>query len=969
MARQGWSRVLALACLALVLNGWWPLPQVCAQTPANLQSPVDEGRPAGVQPLKLSDREREWLLRHPVIRVVQDPGWPPIEFADSQGRPQGISNDYLHLLEQRLGIKFTRVAGLSWQQAYARLQRRDLDMTTSVTVTPERQKFWAFTKPYMNIPIVILAHSDVTYVGSMRQLEGKKVAVVDGYAICDWLAADYPGVEMVKVKTTREGIHRLQAREVFAFIDNMLVIGYYLAQLKIINLKIAGDTPYVNAQSMAVRQDWGPLVGILQKGLDSIDERQKRDIYNKWVPIQYDHGFDYHLLWQILAVFLVIFVLLALWNRRLSREIRLRKIVEADLRASEQRFRQLFNVAPIALGIVSTKGDLKEVNQRFSNTFGFNLQEVPNLEEWWRRIYPDPEYRRRMQSTWQNDMRRAITENIDLEPVESRMTRKDGGVLTVLTSGTVLDQDFLYVFYDITERKRAEEALRQSEEKFYLIFKQAPLMAAISGLADGTILEINDMFLEKTGYALEEVLGKSSLRLGWIQSRDREKMIQALREQGLVAGMEITCFAKDGSPVHCLFHCGTVNIGSEKRLLTMALDISEHKRAEEEKAKLEAQLRQSQKMEAVGTLAGGIAHDFNNILGTIIGFAEMALASVRGGKDNSSELGEIVAAGERAKALVSQILTFSRKMEVELKPLDLNREIRQVAALLERTLPKMISIETRLTSQVKTVRANPNQMEQILLNLATNARDVMPEGGRLVIETQYLDLDQEYCQRHLGMEAGAYFLLQVSDTGPGMDQPTQEHIFEPFFTTKGVGQGTGLGLSSVYGIVKAHGGHISCYSEPGLGATFKILLPVSQGEAVPPPQEATLPAAALGGHERILLVDDEQSLRYLGARALSTAGYQVETAASGEEALQLLGEDQAGFDLIIMDLGMPGMGGHKALRAILEQRPQSRIIIASGYAAGGQVDGSLDSGAMGYVAKPFRVAELLATVRKVLDAA
>jgi len=318
---------------------------------------------------------------------------------------------------------------------------------------------------------------------------------------------------------------------------------------------------------------------------------------------------------------------------------------------------------------------------------------------------------------------------------------------------------------------------------------------------------------------------------------------------------------------------------------------------------------------------------------------------------------------------VSQILTFSRKMEVEMKPLDLNREIRQAAALLERTLPKMISIETRLTSQVKTVRANPNQMEQILLNLATNARDVMPEGGRLVIETQYLDLDQEYCHRHLGMEAGSYFLLQVSDTGPGMDQHTREHIFEPFFTTKGVGQGTGLGLSSVYGIVKAHGGHISCYSEPGLGATFKILLPVSQEEAVPPPQEATLPAAAPGGRERILLVDDEQSLRYLGARALSTAGYQVETAASGEEALQLLGEDQPGFDLIIMDLGMPGMGGHKALRAILERRPQSKIIIASGYAAGGQVDGSLDSGARGYVAKPFRVAELLATVRKVLDGA
>jgi ABC-type amino acid transport substrate-binding protein len=250
-----------------------------------------------------------------------------------------MSADYLNLIEQRLGVKFERVRNLSWQEAYARLKRWEIDMTTSVAATPERAEFWAFTKPYMKIPIVIVSHADVTYIADMREFAGKKVAVVDGYAVNDWIPGDFPDIRLVRVNTVQEGLESLQRGDVFAYIDNMLVVGYYLAKLKMTNLKIAGETPYVNAQCMAVRKDWATLAEILQKALDSISEAERNDIYRKWLPIRYEHGFNYTLLWQALTISGVIFLGLVLWNRRLSREMRYRKQAEAALSESEQRFR------------------------------------------------------------------------------------------------------------------------------------------------------------------------------------------------------------------------------------------------------------------------------------------------------------------------------------------------------------------------------------------------------------------------------------------------------------------------------------------------------------------------------------------------------------------------------------------------------------------------------------------------------
>ncbi len=528
---------------------------------------------------------------------------------------------------------------------------------------------------------------------------------------------------------------------------------------------------------------------------------------------------------------------------------------------------------------------------------------------------------------------------------------------------------FATIATDLSLRKKAEDALRQSEEKFRLAFSTSPDAICLTRARDGVFLEVNQGFQTILGYARDELEGKSSLEMNIYQDPEvRARIVQELAQRGSVSNFEARFRAKDGREVIGLMSCVLLELDGEPCVLSITRDINQLKRSEEEREKLANQLRQAQKMEAIGTLAGGIAHDFNNILAAVLGFADMAREDARQGQVDPADLEQIILSAQRAKDLVQRILAFSRRQEPDFKPLDLNETLRRARTILERTLPKMIRIDLNLSDPLPMVQADATQMEQVVLNLAANARDAMPEGGRLLIESQRVMLDHDYCRRHLEVRPGAYVLLGVSDTGMGMDQATLEHIFEPFFTTKGVGAGTGLGLSSSFGIIKSHGGHIHCYSEPGAGSTFWIYLPVFQENAAVPGGEPPPPdEAILQGRETILLVDDEETLREFGQRTLESKGYRVLTAGNGEEALEIYRRRGAELDLVVLDLGMPGMGGHRALMEMLALNPRAKVIIASGYSAEGQVKVSLESGAAGYVAKPFRRVELLSTVRKLLD--
>ena len=519
---------------------------------------------------------------------------------------------------------------------------------------------------------------------------------------------------------------------------------------------------------------------------------------------------------------------------------------------------------------------------------------------------------------------------------------------------------------EMAQRAASQEELRQSQARIRALFDATSDSVALMS-PDCGILDINHVGAQRRGQPARRLIGKQ-----WCEGLDeyavrrrKEKLAQVLdtaRPVDFEEQRDDRYYAARMFPV-------ADAQGQVHQVACFSRDITERKKAEEERKKLEAQLLQSQKMEAVGTLAGGIAHDFNNILAAILGFAEVAHKESLSGPVNPVNLRYIVASVHRAKELVLQILAFSRKQDPDLRPVDLNQIVRSTQRVLARTLPKMIDTETHLAPDLPAIRGDATQLEQVLLNLASNARDAMPKGGKLVVETALSVLDQEYCRQHLEVRPGAYVLLMVSDTGVGMDQATMSRVFEPFYTTKEVGEGTGLGLSTVYGIVKNHGGQVNCYSEVGAGTVFKIYLPLpAEGEAGQPAKAEPMDELTLTGTEKVLLVDDERHLRQLGEFNLKSLGYEVETATSGEQALAIYRARGEGIGLVIMDLGMPGMGGHEALKAILEINPQAKVLLASGYSADVQVKAALASGAAGYLPKPFSISQMSVMMRRILDA-
>ena len=375
-----------------------------------------------------------------------------------------------------------------------------------------------------------------------------------------------------------------------------------------------------------------------------------------------------------------------------------------------------------------------------------------------------------------------------------------------------------------------------------------------------------------------------------------------------------------------------------------------------------------QKMEAIGTLTGGIAHDFNNLLTIINGYTELILSDKTEDDPSHSDLQTILETGRKGADLVRRLLAFTKKADVSLNPLDLNVPIENVVNLIQRTMPKMIEMKTAFANDLGKVNADSVQVEQLLMNLCINAKEAMPAGGKLRIETKSVMVDEDYWTLHVGAKPGPYVLIEVTDTGTGMDSDTLAQIFDPFFTTKGwdFHKGTGLGLSVAKGIVEQHGGWITCESERGSGTTFRVYFPII--EESPVLEKPAPVSAAVTASERILLVDDEELVRDLGKRILERAGYTVITAANGKEALEIYAREQSNIGLVVLDLIMPQMGGEKCLQELLKIDPTLKVVVSSGHSLDQKERDSLDDRARGFVNKPYHLKEFLEVVREVLDA-
>jgi PAS domain S-box-containing protein len=517
----------------------------------------------------------------------------------------------------------------------------------------------------------------------------------------------------------------------------------------------------------------------------------------------------------------------------------------------------------------------------------------------------------------------------------------------------------LGIFNDITEYKLAEESLRESNERFAVAFNKAPIIYTICSLEDGKYLDVNQRFVDISGFSRDEAIGKTPVELGLISRSDQEQRLYLIQRDGKIDEKELSLYTKSGKLVLCKYWSENITVAGRKCLLNIDLDITENR-------KLEQQFIQAQKMELVGQLAGGVAHDFNNMLHIIIGHAEMALLKTDPSQPLFSDLEQIRKSAYRSADLTRQLLAFARKQTILPKVLDLNETVAGMLKMLQRLIGEDISLIWRPAAKLWQVEVDPSQIDQIVANICVNARDAISGVGKITIESVNIALDEDYCAHHPGLVTGEYVRLTVSDDGCGMDKETLSHIFEPFFTTKGVGEGTGLGLATVYGAVKQNNGFIYTSSELGAGTTFTIYLPRYVGIDV----EARTEVAAtpvLHGQETILLVEDEPGIIFISTQMLEMLGYTVLAANSPDEAIHLAREYAGEIHLLLTDVIMPKMNGLDLAKNLLSAYPHMKLLFMSGYTADVISHQCLLLEGGYFIQKPISMQDLAAKVREVLN--
>ena len=646
-----------------------------------------------------------------------------------------------------------------------------------------------------------------------------------------------------------------------------------------------------------------------------------------------------------------------------------RKRAEEALRSSEEKYRTILETMWDGYWETDVRGNFTFVNDAQCRTSGCTRERLIGMNN---RQFTSEEEAKKMHQVFNRVYRTG-------EPVKSyqfEYTRRDGTKsCNEISVSLMRDTEgkpigFQGVSRDITERKRAEEALLESEEQYRLSFTNVSdvIFTLNSNLVVSSISPSVERIL---GYKAEELVNRPIQDLDLIPPEYLEKAFSETMR--IFSGEQISnsiyeFIAKDGtrrvgeisgSPLH--------NNGKIVGSISVARDITERKQAEEEKLSLQEQLRQSQKMEAIGQLAGGVAHDFNNLLTVIKGYSQLSLLDLKENDPLWEDIQEIQKATQRATDLTRQLLAFSRRQVLDLKVLNLNVLLKDLDKMLRRIIGEDIELVTLLTEDLGKVKIDPNQIEQVIFNLAVNARDAMPSGGKLTIETADVELDEEYARVHVGVTPGRYVSLSVSDTGIGMTREVKEKVFDPFFTTKEKGKGTGLGLSMVYGIVKQSNGNIMVYSEPHRGTTFRIYLPRTEEEAdiLGDREEKDFPPR---GSETVLLVEDDELVRNLANRLLEQQGYRVLKASNGQEAL-LVAKEHVGetIHLLLADIVMPQMGGKELADWLKISRPNVKVLYTSGYSDDAIVHhGVLDPGTH-FLQKPFSLKTLSQKVREVLD--
>ncbi|MBI5643759.1 MAG: PAS domain S-box protein [Deltaproteobacteria bacterium] len=639
---------------------------------------------------------------------------------------------------------------------------------------------------------------------------------------------------------------------------------------------------------------------------------------------------------------------------RMARDIKERNL---ELNREKELARKYLDIAGVVIVALGSDERVLLINKKGSELLGRRVEDIQGLN-WFDSFVPESireDLRRRFRgflagedlSYYENPVNTVGGEERMFAWYNTVILTEDGAVTGTLSSGE-----------DITERRRAEDALRLSEEKYRKLFEDSKDVIFI-GTRDGKVVDVNPAAEDLLGYTRDELLN-IHIKDFYDDPAERELFKKEIERHGFVRDFEVTLKKKDGTRIFATITANAVkdrtgNISAYRGIIH---DLTRHK-------ELESQLLQAQKMEAIGQLTGGIAHDFNNILTAIMSSANLLEMIMEKNPKQMRYVRQIISSADRAANLTRGLLAFSRKTLIELKPVMLNEIISSLAKLLSRLIGEDVRFSVTLTPSDPIVTADVGQIEQVIMNLVTNARDAMPSGGILTIKTDVIELSTDTLNAQTYMQPGRYAVISVSDTGTGMDKKTRDKIFDPFFTTKEVGKGTGLGLAIAYGIIKQHGGYINVYSELYNGTEFKIYLPLAEATSVKGPEEAL--ETPVGGNEKVLLAEDDEEVRILTRALLEEFGYRVIEAVDGEDAVLKYAQNRAEIDLLILDVIMPRKNGKEAYGEIIKINPRVKAMFLSGYTEDIiNKKGILEEGLNFYI-KPISASGLLRKIREVLD--
>ncbi len=630
--------------------------------------------------------------------------------------------------------------------------------------------------------------------------------------------------------------------------------------------------------------------------------------------------------------------------------------LEQTLQNERDTFGTIIQKSPYGILLLGEKGKFLYINPEFVRITGYALEDVPTGKEWFLQAFPDENYRNKALEIWKADMAANIVGSARVFHISCR----DGNIKVLEFRAARIDESRAMVMLtDITDRKRIEYALIESEERFRILSDNSPVGIALAR-PDGVFDYMNPRFTEIFGYTIEDfpdnetflkrIFPNPSYRdlVRYFYREDVENFVKSRK----VGERVVTVRTRGGSDR--IMHSRMVILGNGKQLMTFE-DITDIK-------KMEAELFHAQNMEAVATLAGGIAHAFNNILMGIQGYTALMISETKADHPAYSRLKRIEKQVKSGSDLTSQLLAFSSGGRYEVKPCSMNDLIEKTSNAFGQTR-KDIKIHKALETDIWAVEIDQAQIEQVLINLYVNAQQAMPGGGDVTLKTRNVTLDEAYV-RNYKVKPGNYVMLTVTDTGVGIDDRAKERIFEPFFTTREMGHGRGLGLASAYGIIRGHQGIINIYSEEGQGTTFNIFLPATEKTAV---KETVPPKGLLVGSETILFVDDEDVIIDVNREILESLGYKVVAAKSGQEALEVYRKLQSKINLIILDMIMPGMDGEATYDSLKKVNPEIRVILSSGYSKNEQAKAILEKGCQAFIQKPFSISDLSMTIRQVLD--